>query len=113
MSENRSSYRKNLKMQGTLVSGDTQIPFVTKNVSLNGFQAYCSEVNPDTAALEEGDIVYVRLPELNMEGVVCILWTENDAEGGLDFGFKFVNMRGVEGSEFHYREGDQEEPEQV
>lgn len=109
MSENRSSYRKNLKVSGTLACGDIEMPFFTKNVSLSGFQAYSIEPNPKLGDLETSDMVYVRLPELNMEGVVSVLWTETDATGVFNFGFKFMNMRGVEGSEFRYRDSERDD----
>jgi len=108
MNENRSSYRKNLKVAGTLVSGDIEIPIVTKNVSLNGFQAYSAASKPELKSLETSDMVYVRLPELNLEGVVSILWSKDDENGEFIFGFKFLNMRGVDGSSYHYREAEQE-----
>lgn len=107
MNDNRSNYRKNLKVAGTLVSGDLELPFFTKNVSLNGFQACSSEGGPELNSLETSDMVYVRLPELNLEGVVSILWS-NHGEDGFNFGFKFLNMRGVDGSAYRYREFDPE-----
>jgi len=107
MNDNRANYRKNLKVAGTLVSGDFELPFFTKNVSLNGFQACSSEAQPEAKSLETSDMVYVRLPELNLEGVVSILWSGN-GEDGFNFGFKFLNMRGVDGSAYRYRESDQE-----
>jgi len=110
MSDNRSNYRKNLKVGGTLVSGDKELAFFTKNVSLSGFQAYSTDAGPGAAALETSDMVYVRLPELNLEGVVAVLWTETDADGVFNFGFKFLNMRGVDGSAYRYREFDQDLP---
>lgn len=112
MNDNRANYRKNLKVAGTLVSGDVELPFLTKNVSLNGFQAYSAEGKPEAKSLETSDMVYVRLPELNLEGVVSILWTRDD-EDGFNFGFKFLNMRGVDGSAYRYRESDQETSEQA
>ena len=108
MSDNRSSYRKNLKVAGTLVSGDFELPFFTKNVSLNGFQAYSTEAKPQAKSLETSDMVYVRLPELSLEGVVSILWTEDGDDGLFYFGFKFLNMRGVDGNAYRYRDADQE-----
>jgi len=107
MNDNRTNYRKNLKVAGTLVCGEIELPFFTKNVSLNGFQAYSTEGSPELKALEATDMVYVRLPELNLEGVVSILWAEKDKEG-FHFGFKFLNMRGVDGSGYRYREFDKE-----
>ncbi len=108
MNNHRSSYRKNLKIPGTLVSGKDEIPIFTKNVSLHGFEAYCE----DAKSLEKGDMVYVRLPMLNLEGVASLVWTEGGDDGFLHFGFKFMNMRGVDGSSYHYRASEQEdEPE--
>jgi hypothetical protein len=107
-SNHRSNYRKNLKVSGTLVSGEDEISFFTKNVSLHGFEAYCE----DAKALEKGDMVYLRLPPLNMEGVASLVWTERADDGFLHFGFKFMNMRGVDGSSYHYRDADQEESEE-
>jgi len=109
MSDNRSSYRKNLKVSGTLVSGDKEIAFFTKNVSLSGFQAYSTEAGLEAEALQTSDMVYVRLPELSLEGVVAVLWTETDVDGVFNFGFKFLNMRGVDGSAYRYRELDQQD----
>jgi hypothetical protein len=106
MSDNRSNYRKNLKVAGALVSGDMELAFFTKNVSLNGFQAYSPVADPRAASMETSDMVYVRLPELNLEGVVSVLWTETDADGVFNFGFKFLSMRGVDGSAYRYREAD-------
>jgi hypothetical protein len=111
MSEHRSNYRKNLKMAGTLVSGDIELSFFTKNVSLNGIQAYALGAAPHAASIETSDMVYVRLPELNLEGVVTVLWAETDSDGVFNFGFKFLNMRGVDGSTYHYREMDFEQEE--
>ena len=107
MSENRSNYRKNLKVGGTLVCGDMELAFFTKNVSLSGFQAYSTQPAPASGALEASDMVYVRLPELSLEGVVSVLWTETGADGVFNFGFKFLNMRGVDGSAYRYREFEQ------
>ncbi len=112
MSDNRSLYRKNLKVGGTLVSGDMELAFFTKNVSLHGFQAYSSEAGPDAKSLQTSDMVYVRLPDLSLEGVVSVLWTDIDAEGVFNFGFKFLSMRGVEGSAYRYREFDPEDVQQ-
>ncbi len=108
MNEHRFSYRKNLKINGTLVSGEKEIPIFTKNVSLHGFEAYCE----DAAPLEDDDMVYVRLPELNMEGVASMVWTERADDGFLHFGFRFMNMRGVDGSNYHYRAADQEDSQE-
>ena len=109
MNEHRSNYRKNLKVGGTLVSDNTEISFFTKNVSLSGFQAYSTEAKQDVKPLEKGDLVYVRLPMLNLEGVASMVWTETAEDGVFNFGFKFLNMRGVEGSAYHYKGSDQEE----
>lgn len=106
MSENRSNYRKNLKVAGTMVCGEMELAFFTKNVSINGFQAYSTDGDPRAASMEASDMVYVRLPELSLEGVVSVLWTETDADGVFNFGFKFLNMRGVDGSGYRYREFD-------
>ncbi len=105
MSDSRSTYRKNLKVGGTLVSGDMEFAFFTKNVSLNGFQAYSSEAIPEAKSLQTSDRVYVRLPELNLEGEVAVSWTETDADGIFNFGFKFLDMHGVDGSAYHYTQG--------
>jgi len=101
----RQNYRKNLKVAGTLVVGDCEINFFTKDVSLDGFHACCTE----TANLERGDIVYVRLPMLNMEGVASTVWHVSDLDSIYHVGFKFMNMRGVGGSAYHYRESEQRE----
>lgn len=111
MSEHRSNYRKNLKVAGTLVCGDLELAFFTRNVSISGFQAYSHTADPRAASIETSDMVYVRLPELNLEGVVSVLWTETDADNVFNFGFKFLNMRGVDGSGYHYREFDFEQEE--
>ena len=102
MNINRQNYRKNLKIDGTLVIGPTEIRFVTKDISLNGFHAFCAE----PASLEKGDIVYVRLPMLNMEGVASTVWKKSGQEDNCHIGFQFLNMRGVGGSAFHYKESD-------
>ncbi len=114
MNELRSNYRKNLKVNGTLInsdllSSDAEIPFFTKNVSLNGFHA-CIE---DPACLEssplgKGDLFYVRLPLLKLEGVASMRWMQRGEDGFFHSGFKFMNMRGVEGSTYHYRASDRE-----
>jgi hypothetical protein len=108
MSDNRSDYRKNLKVGGTLVCGTIELPIFTKNVSLSGFQAYSTAPAPEKGSLEASDMVYVRLPELNLEGVVSVLWTETDRDGAFNLGFKFLNMRGVDGSSYRYREFEKE-----
>lgn len=105
MKENRSSYRKNLKVAGTLVYGEIELPIFTKNISLHGFQACCTTGRLEAESLETSDMVYVRLPDLNLEGVVAILWSGDHADG-FNFGFKFLNMRGVDGSAYHYRDVD-------
>ncbi len=103
MNKKRHSYRKKLKLDGTLVIAANEIRFFTKDISLSGFHA-CF---PETGDLEMGDIVYVRLPMLNMEGVASTIWKETDQFQIAHIGFKFLNMRGVGGSAYHYRESDQ------
>jgi len=103
MNRHRHNYRKNLKVDGTLVIGDSEISFFTKDVSLSGFHACCTDADD----LENGDIVYVRLPMLSMEGVASTIWRDTDQDNVFHIGFKFVNMRGVGESAYHYRESDQ------
>ena len=98
----RRSYRKNLKIEGTLVVGTKEIKFFTKDVSLDGFHAYSSKA----ISLENGDIVYVRLPMLSMEGVASTVWQELGPDDIYHIGFKFINMRGVGGSAYRYREAE-------
>ncbi len=102
MNMNRQNYRKNLKIDGTMVIGVNEIRFFTTNVSLNGFQACFSE----PASLEKGDIVYVRLPMLSMKGMASTIWKNDGHENIYHIGFKFLNMRGVGGRAYHYRESD-------
>jgi hypothetical protein len=99
----RLGYRKNLRMDGSLLIGTSEIRFFTKNVSLKGFHACC----PKAENLEEGDIVYVRLPLLSMEGVASTIWKGSDLNGICHMGFKFLKMRGTGGSAYHYRESEQ------
>lgn len=107
--ENRPSYRKNLKVAGTLVHSDKEISFFTRTMSLSGFEAYCEQSVLDATSFEEGDMVQVSLPMLNLQGIVSILWTGLGEDGLFSFGFKFINMRGVEGSTYRYREAEQSE----
>lgn len=106
MNTARSSYRKNLKVMGTMILGEHEIPFTTKNISLTGIQAYCTGLNKIAKSMEHSDMIYVKLPELSMEGVVSVLWTEERPGEEFHFGFKFVNMRGVEGSSYRFKESD-------
>ena len=99
----RFAYRKNLKMDGSMVFGASEIKFFTKNVSLRGFHAFCYVA----ANLEEGDIVYVRLPLLNLEGVASMVWKDLDLDDVLHIGFKFLKMRGVKGNAYHFRESEE------
>ncbi|MCX7111045.1 MAG: PilZ domain-containing protein [Candidatus Methylumidiphilus sp.] len=103
MNRNRQNYRKNLKVDGTMVVGSNEITFFTKDVSLDGFHACYTEA----ASLEKGDIVYVRLPMLKMEGVASTVWKDSGLNDVHHIGFKFLNMRGVGGSAYHYRESEQ------
>lgn len=103
MNRYRHNYRKNLKVDGSLVIGSSEISFVTKDVSLNGFHACCTNAEN----LENGDIVFVRLPKLSIEGVASTIWKEADQHDVFNIGFKFLNMRGVRGSAYHYRESEQ------
>ncbi len=114
MNEHRSSYRKNLKVNGMMVSNDrpfsdAAIPFFTKNVSLKGFQACISDSRHlEDRPLVKGDMFFVRLPMLKLEGFASMMWMQMDKDGLFHSGFKFMNMRGVEGSTFHYRASDLE-----
>lgn len=101
MKEKRTNYRKNLKVSGVLISENSEIPFFTKNVSLTGFKALITEAKVDSKPMEKDDLVYVRLPMLNMEGVASLVWTESTEDGGFNFGFRFLNMRGAEGDPVH------------
>lgn len=103
MMKPRQSYRKNLKVGGTLVIGASEIEFMTKNVSLNGFHACCE----NTDQLETGDIVFVRLPTLNIEGVASTAWMVADPGQMCHIGFKFLKMRGVGESGYLYRAVEQ------
>ena len=102
MNRNRQNYRKNLKVDGTMVVGSSEITFFTKDVSLDGFHACHTEA----ASLEKGDIVYVRLPMLSMEGVASTIWKNDGHEDIYHIGFNFLNMLGVGGSAYHYRESN-------
>lgn len=102
--DKRSTYRKNLKMSGTLVSGDTELSFFTRNVSLSGFQAYSAEPVLESQSLQPNEKVYVRLPELSLEGEVAVSWTDIDANGIFNFGFKFIDIRGVAGNSYRYQD---------
>ena len=109
MNEHRSNYRKNLKVSGTLVSSDGEIPFFTKNVSLTGFHACINEPRHlETRPPETGDLFYVRLPMLKLEGDASMRWMHMGEDGLFHSGFKFMNMRGIEGSTYHYRASDLE-----
>ncbi len=99
MKKSRLSYRKSMKMQGSLLIGGSAISFFTKNVSLKGLHACCTEAN----GLEVGDMVYVCLPLMKMEGVASIIWKKLERDGICHIGLKFLKMRGIGGSAYHYR----------
>jgi hypothetical protein len=101
--ERRSAYRKNLKVGGTLISDDLELPFFTKNISLDGFQAYINEAASFSESLLASKKIYVRLPALSLEGEVSLSWVETDANGVFRFGFKFLDMRGTEGNSYRYQ----------
>ena len=103
MNKQRLSYRKNLKVGGTMVMDSREIQFFTKNISLNGFHACCKPGDH----LEQGDIVYVRLPTLDIEGVASPVWKGSGTDDILHIGFKFLTMRGMGESAYHYKESEQ------
>ncbi len=100
MNDKRSECRESLELAVIMVSGEAEVPFFTKNVSISGFQAYSSEDKPGAKSLKTGDMVYVRLPELNMEGVASIRWSELGEDGMFNGGFKYLFMRRLNGSVF-------------
>ena len=101
MKNDRYHYRKNLSLTAYLVGEDEEEqPFSVRNLSLGGIKAHFE--SPQQLPVESA--VRVRLPELKLEGCMFPVWERPTPEGGLDVGFEFSSLFGVDGNSYRYRD---------
>lgn len=101
MKNDRSHFRKNLSLTAYLVSEDEkELAFTVRNLSLGGIKAHFDDPRP----FSHERAVRVRLPELQLEGCMFPVWESPTAEGGVDVGFEFSSLLGVDGNQYFYRD---------
>lgn len=101
MKNDRFHYRKNLSLTAYLVREDEEEQaFRVRNLSLGGIKAHFESLQH--LAVESA--VRVRLPELKLEGCMFPVWEQPAPEGGLDVGFEFSSLHGVDGNSYSYRD---------
>ena len=101
MINNRTVYRKTLKVQGQLIYANYEFNFSTINLSLNGLKAYTEDaVLP--LYLDVCQEFFIKLPSLNLEGIVLVLWVNKNSSKITSFGLKFIEMRGTQENRYYY-----------
>jgi hypothetical protein len=99
MTDQRTHYRKNLRVVGKVfVQGDGW-SFSTRNLSITGLSAHF----PSDPGLPEDKPVYLSLPDLQLEGYAYPIWNRaDDHEGGVYVGFEFDRLRGTDTNRYQY-----------
>ncbi len=103
MSEQRHFYRKRLTSTGYLIlPSDEEQKFILLDLSIRGLQV---EFEQDPK-LKTDQIVKIRLPDQDIDGLVTVVHAERSPEGTYHVGFMVNRLDGVGDNSYRFREED-------